>query len=467
MDTFDNITPIVGSRRPIVVPAFSDDSASSSHLASPPSAFISTPPSASSSRSRRKPKYVFKSPSADDPGEWETHTTMRKRATPPYERRRTSTSTDTSRSSAQKYILSVKTAVQRHAPLLPLYHPLGPLAQSLPKLDPGQFGLPSSLSVDDGDDQAEGDSNAGTSRSRRAGPKGREDDPQTNGTPNGIEKAAQDAPARDRNASPRKRRGGGGGAKRKRKDTEDGDGVFPPPAKRTRNPRGAAATAPAAPSPLVVSAVVASDLADEPAPEKNEPEEAQEEPTEAQTPKRSARTRKPRATRPAKRRDSSGSGSTSTSVSVSIAAATKAAASSKCSVPADDERRAEAEPVLAAEPNTDAQKPLPNGADKHEEEETEEPLRHPATAPVPADKDTPSAEQLPASTADALPPDPLQDTGKDVTVNGITPTPSARTPSPAPVPAPLSPPALPAHIDPPPQKESPQREEREEGELTD
>ena len=371
----------------------------------------------------------------------------------------------------------MKTAIQRHAPLLPLYHPLGPLAQSLPKLDPGQFGLPSSLSVDDGDDQAEVDSNAGTARSRRAGPKGREDDAQTNNTPNGVEKAAQDAPSRDRNASPRKRRGGGG-AKRKRKDAEDSDGVFPPPAKRTRNPRGAAAnSAPAAPSPLVGPAVVASDLAEPVVPESNgpargeaeEPEEAQEEPAEAQTPKRSARTRKPRAARPAKRRDSSGSASTSTSVSVSIAAATKASAPSKSGAPADDDRNGEADPERMAEEGADAsaQKPESNGVEKREEEETEEPPRSPATAPLPAESELPPAEKLPDSAADGLPPDPPQEMGKDVTLNGGTPTPAARTPSPAPL-TPLVPlpPAPPVQKEPPPQ-EPPQKEEREEGELTD
>ena len=124
-----------------------------------------------------------------------------KHASPhPYERRRSSASTDASRSSAHTFTPSVKSAMQRHAPLLPLYHPLGPLAQSLPRLDPGLFGLPSSLSIDDGEDQAdgEGDLRSG-SRSRRAGPKGREDDAQSNGTPNGLDKPAQDA-ARERPA---------------------------------------------------------------------------------------------------------------------------------------------------------------------------------------------------------------------------------------------------------------------------
>ncbi|KAH9940549.1 uncharacterized protein BXZ73DRAFT_75624 [Epithele typhae] len=311
--------------RPCPRPVYPARSSSSSHTPTPSA---NSPSKSVSSRSRRKPASVFKSPSADDPGEWEAHA-ARKRASP-YNRvpaRRASSSTDTTRSSDPTS--PVKTVAKHNAPSLPLYHPLGPLAQSLPPLDPGLFGLPSSLSiVDDSGDLNDGDA-AGRSSSRaQRAPKSREpgiDESAGNGTPNGAEKTT-DAPARDRNPSPRKRRGG---PKRKRRETDDGDSGFPPPAKRTRNPRGVAAnsSAPAAPSPLVGPAVVASDLVeDAPVPENNgDGEELPQE--EFQAPKRSARTRKPRA-RPVKRRDSSGSATSGTSVSVPIAAATKAAPAS-------------------------------------------------------------------------------------------------------------------------------------------
>ncbi|KAM5542824.1 hypothetical protein V8D89_003488 [Ganoderma adspersum] len=510
MESFDNMTSIVGSRRPIFLPAFSDNSSSSSHTPTPPSALSSATSPVSSSRSRRKPAYAFKSPSAADErelGEWEAHHPPRtsstgKRASPPYERRRGSASTDASRSSAHKYSPSVKSAVQRHAPLLPLYHPLGPLAQSLPKLDPGLFGLPSSLSIEDGEDQPDGEADPrSTSRSRRAGPKGREDDGQSNGTPNGVDKAAQDATGRERNPSPRKRRGGGG-TKRKRKDAEDADGVFPPPAKRTRNPRGAAANSsvPAAPSPLVGPAVVASDLAEDVVTENGgasadaeEAEEAQEEPEVQQTPKRSARTRKPRATRPAKRRDSSGSASAASSVSVSIAAATRAAAAApRPALPEEDGIAAEPEPQPEAEPQPEpelrpelrtsepppqAPQPVVNGVGAHGEADSGRPSDIPSSTRSPIEKPTASGQKekpQQASPAGYAPHtvDPSRPVAKDTPANGVTHNPGPRNMSQLPTsaaPPPLSPPAPPAQPrkEPPPPRAPPQKEEREEGELSD
>ena len=195
------------------------------------------------------------------------------------------------------------------------------MAQSLPPLDPATFGLPSSLSIDDVGEQNDGENGGRSSSRARRAPKSREageDESTPNGVANGTD-TAQDAPAKERNPSPRKKRGGG--AKRKRRDTDDGDAGFPPPAKRTRNPRGVAANnAPAAPSPLVGPAVVASDLVED-IPETNGEGEDQPQ-EEVQAPKRSARVRKPRA-RVTKRRDSTGSATSGTSVSVSIAAATK------------------------------------------------------------------------------------------------------------------------------------------------
>ncbi|KAI0743407.1 hypothetical protein C8Q80DRAFT_1272110 [Daedaleopsis nitida] len=373
--------------------------------------------------------------------------TTRKRATPstPYHRvstRRASTSTDSSRSSSQNSNTPTKRAIQQHLSLLPLYHPLGPLAQSLPKIGPGLSGEPSSLNVDDPDDAVGGDS-AQSNRARRAAPRTDDDDTPSTGTPNG---ALQDASGKERNASPRKRRGGG--AKRKRKDTDDGDGVFPPPPKRTRNPRGTAANSvPAAPSPLVGPAVVASDLVEAVAEMNGEAEEEAQE--EVQAPKRSTRTRKPR-TRPVKRRDSSGSASTGTSVSVSIAAATKAVADPKTVEPAETD--------VAAQLHEDAVNGL-NGLARHEEEESGD---TPA-APTPVREVVPQEELRPETSIDTPAPAAAQEEtdAPDVPTKARAPIPALPSSAPRPSVAPTPPPPMARAVS------VTQKEEREEGELSD
>ncbi|KAI0356343.1 hypothetical protein OH77DRAFT_255932 [Trametes cingulata] len=444
MDAFDNVPLIPGSRRPILIPAHPDTSSSSSHTPTPQSAesFNSL---SSVSRHRRKPAKVYKSPSADEPAQWEARTVTRKRATPPYEKPSArQSSSEASRSSPPISVPARRAAAQRKVPLLPLYHPLGPLAQSLPELDPGQFGLPSSLNIEDPDEQRDSEADRrSASRAQRPGQKVRErdtgdNDTQSNGTPNGTGKPGQEAPAR--NASPRKRRGGG--AKRKRKDAEDGDTAFPaPPAKRTRNPRGAANNnAPAAPSPLISEAVAASDLVED-ATEANADgdEEAQEE--AAPAPKRSARTRKPR-TRPAKRRDSSGSASTTTSVSVSIAATTKPAAEVKPEAAPAVEPEPQVEAARAAEPEKEV--PLQaQDATEDEKRGAEEVTETPA-----AQRESQPAEPPANVPPTSIPPPPER----------VEPPPKASDPPPPP--APVRPPS-------PPPVPSSQKEEREEGELSD
>ncbi|OSD01285.1 hypothetical protein PYCCODRAFT_533831 [Trametes coccinea BRFM310] len=450
MDAFDKITAIPGSRRLIHIPAFPETSSSSSSSHTPTPTFPNpTDPVTSSQRSRRKPAKVFKSPSADEPAEWQGLTVTRKRATPPYEKPSPrQPSSDTARSSPPLLATAKRAAAQRKLPVLSLYHPLGPLAQSLPELDPGVFGLPSSLNIEDADDQREADGGRrSASRAQRGGLKSREtadEEAQSNGAlTNGSAKPAAEAPAR--NPSPRKRRGGG--AKRKR-NTDDGDTAFPPPAKRTRNPRGAT-NAPAAPSPLVSEAVVASELVEDAA-EGNGNAEGEEEAQEEtpQAPKRSARTRKPRG-KPAKRRESSGSASTSTSVSVSIAAATKAVAAPKVeteTVVVESESvptvTAETPAPPAVEPESVAPVPAEEATrtEKQEEMEVEEPA---AVLPE-------SSTEEPAAIA-APPP--------VVAAEQAEPPPKAREPSAPP------PPARPTT--PPPSAPVPQKEEREEGELSD
>ncbi|TFK75312.1 hypothetical protein BDN72DRAFT_510678 [Pluteus cervinus] len=126
------------------------------------------------------------------------------------------------------------------APPLPLYHPLGPLAQSLPLLDPTTFGLPAQPPTD------EDENKRASGRSRRPASKVRDSEEEnttspTNGAvgdqpPDAPTPPAPTVPETREKTSPRKRRTGGG--KRKRKEVDDGDATYP--AKRTRAPRGAA-----------------------------------------------------------------------------------------------------------------------------------------------------------------------------------------------------------------------------------
>lgn len=380
----------------------------------------------------------------------------RKRGTPPYEKppSRQSTSEST-RSSPPISIPARRAAAQRKVPLLPLYHPLGPLAQSLPELDPGHFGLPGSLNIEDPDDAREGDpARRSTSRTQRPGQKTREretgdDDAQTNGTPNGTGKPGAEAAAK--NPSPRKRRGGG--AKRKRKDADDGDPAFPaPPAKRTRNPRGANLNVPAAPSPLISEAVVASDLVEDAVEGGGEPDAPQEEAPPA--PKRSARTRKPRA-KPAKRRDSSGSASTTTSVSVTITATAKPAAQSYV----EGEPAVEVAPeATKPEPAAAPQEATPTPAQAEElivpQKEGEKKVEELPPAPPEPPRDETPAIVAPAVIPKREEPPPKPSAPADPPAPSLPPPPPPRRPSPPPVPVPVPVPP-------------PQKEEREEGELSD
>ena len=117
-------------------------------------------------------------------------------------------------------------------PLLPLYHPFGSLALSLPDLDPTVFGLPASVAVFD--DPTHRSSN----RQRRPAAKVRDaDDPATSNPPSFISVTlAPESEVREK-MSPRRRRGGGPGGRRRRREPEDGDATYP--AKRPRNSRSA------------------------------------------------------------------------------------------------------------------------------------------------------------------------------------------------------------------------------------
>ena len=113
------------------------------------------------------------------------------------------------------------------SPPLPLFHPFGRLAMSLPPLDPTLFGLPVRAVPD------EAFQSKLSGRSRRPTAKLREvdDHPMAPTVSTIAAVAAREVKERP---SPRKRRPGA--TKRKRKDTDDGDATYP--AKRTRIPRG-------------------------------------------------------------------------------------------------------------------------------------------------------------------------------------------------------------------------------------
>ncbi|KAJ7502762.1 hypothetical protein B0H11DRAFT_601488 [Mycena galericulata] len=185
------------------------------------------------------------------------------------------------------------------APPLPLYHPLGRLALSLPPLEPASFGHSTPISVDDSDS-----GRRSSARSRRPAAKLRdaeEDEVPSRPAPISNVSAIAAVAAREikeKTTSPRKKRAGGGaGAKRKRKDVDDGDATYP--AKRTRNPRGVA------------------NLAEEGSPSDSAVPLPEVTPTPEPTPTADSSLPERRSTRASmKRRDSSASEATSVSPSV-------------------------------------------------------------------------------------------------------------------------------------------------------
>lgn len=194
-------------------------------------------------------------------------------------------------------------------PLLPLYHPFGSLALSLPDLDPTAFGLPAPVAVFD--DPTRRSSN----RQRRPAAKVRDADEPATSHPLSFVAVTPTLEAEVREKScPRRRRGGGPGGKRKRREPEDGDATYP--AKRPRNPRssgvasgmsGARALSKEEGSPTLSNAHSGAS----PALEAGRSELAEEKKPE----RRTTRSRKAIA-----RRDSTASEDTATSASASVSA---------------------------------------------------------------------------------------------------------------------------------------------------
>ncbi|KAJ7350242.1 hypothetical protein DFH08DRAFT_860816 [Mycena albidolilacea] len=201
---------------------------------------------------RRKPTHTYQSPSAADraPTIAKTLSALSHQLASASTSASNSTSKSTpAQGTSTGIVVRTDTTPRKKypmAPPLPLYHPFGRLALSLPPLEPSYFGHSTPISIDDSD------SGRRSARSRRPAAKLRdaeEDEPPSRPVMSNVSAIAAVA-AREikEKASPRKRRGGGGaGAKRKRKDVDDGDATYP--AKRTRNPRGGSTLLPEDASP--------------------------------------------------------------------------------------------------------------------------------------------------------------------------------------------------------------------------
>ncbi|KAJ3518785.1 hypothetical protein NMY22_g13510 [Coprinellus aureogranulatus] len=184
-----------------------------------------------SSCTRRKPSRTYKSPTA---AEWTTYApcpslhpkTSSQTPTPPPTRSGSITRTLNKTPSRSRQL-----ALQ----LLPLYHPEGQLACSLPPLDPLSFGLEAPIILNE--PRADARESSCRAARRKSPPPG----PSLSATTVSAVAAVAAREIREKEKpSPRKRRTGGGGGKRKRKDNDSADTTYP--AKRVRAPRNATAT---------------------------------------------------------------------------------------------------------------------------------------------------------------------------------------------------------------------------------
>jgi hypothetical protein len=181
-------------------------------------------------RSRRKPLRTYKSPTVDDqifiPRVVESSASSSSSKCKATKGNKSSSRLmDVKKESGMQTKITIRCRCPQSPPL-PLFHPLGKLAMSLPPLDPTLYGLPV-LAIPDELEDRHG------RRTRNGGGKLAEEDVDSTIVRQDMSAVAAVA-ARER-ASPRKRRTGGVN-KRKRKDGDDGDASYP--AKRTRLPRG-------------------------------------------------------------------------------------------------------------------------------------------------------------------------------------------------------------------------------------
>ncbi|KAF8891682.1 hypothetical protein BD779DRAFT_140085 [Infundibulicybe gibba] len=272
---------------------------------------------------RRKPIITYRSPSGGESSSSSPNNPL-KLSSIPSPSPNPKPDMDTAVSSIHEGVIRATLKRKKHAmaPPLPLYHPLGRLALSLPPLDPSAFGLPTPITADDGTRRS-------SARARRPAAKIRDaEEEATIPVPTVSAIAAIAAREVKEKASPRKRRSGGGssGSKRKRKEVEDGDATYP--AKRTRIPRGVNQTADSGSPPSSTN----------PAPEITPtPESTVEPPDEKKPERRSTRSRGAN-----KRRDSSAS--ETPSVSASVGATVSSNGTSKTKDPDNSETEKKSEP---------------------------------------------------------------------------------------------------------------------------
>ncbi|KAH9961312.1 hypothetical protein BC827DRAFT_340336 [Russula dissimulans] len=258
------------------------------------------------SASRRKPQTTYRSPSLQFPSDLRIERSGHCiRPSPSVHGPPSATSTRSSHTSpghggaaadnAPRAPVKIKYPMK---PPLPIYHPLGRLALSLPQLNIGAHSR-SPLN------QTEDASRASASRTRRPVARLR-DAADTESVDAGTPLAVPtDAPAQPDKPSPRKRRNGGqSSSRRRRREADDGDATYP--AKRTRASRAPAVPPSDGGSPGNGGADAA---------EVDGSEGGMKAPERRSTRSRAAAQAKP----PPVRRNSSASDRTQTSVSVSIA----------------------------------------------------------------------------------------------------------------------------------------------------
>ncbi|KAF9451268.1 hypothetical protein P691DRAFT_808258 [Macrolepiota fuliginosa MF-IS2] len=177
------------------------------------------------SRIRRKPILTYRSPSA---GDTDPPITPSTRYNAPNQSPRQVSAHTNATQSARDAEHHPRRKARTGSYSLPLYHPLGELALSLPPLNPTDFGLPLPNILGA---TAQGPSG----RSRRLPANVRDTDEEGEVLIPTVSSIAAVAANEVKRASPRKRRVGGGNGKRKRRDGDDGDATYP--AKRTRQTR--------------------------------------------------------------------------------------------------------------------------------------------------------------------------------------------------------------------------------------
>lgn len=293
------LTVVPGSRRPIRI----DSTGVVVNIAiqSSDHSSVSSKIGTNSSASRRKPQTTYRSPSLQFPNdlriERSGHCTRHSPSGhgPPALIRSSHTSPAPAGVSFPTNNAPVKPKYPMKPPL-PIYHPLGRLALSLPQLDFAAH--PQSCQTDDAARGAASRSRRPVNRVRDAA----DTDSVDAGTPLAV---PADAPILPEKPSPRKRRNGGqSSSRRRRRDADDGDATYP--AKRTRANRAP----PVPPSDGGSPGNGGADAADV---------DGSEEGMKGSE-RRSTRSRAAAQAKPALvRRNSSASDRTQTSVSVSIA----------------------------------------------------------------------------------------------------------------------------------------------------